>query len=126
MADLSRILDGFRPSLIGEIFSLATRLKEEGRDIVDLSIGEPDFDTPEHVCETAIDAIRGGATKYTSTDADSIFLTRTGVPTGLVSVPNRYMHSPNEVVSLSDLESTAKLLAAFVRSLTAETDFTPL
>ena len=68
MADLSKILDGFRPSPIGEIFSLATRLKEEGRDIVDLSIGEPDFDTPEHVCETAIDAIRGGATKYTSTD----------------------------------------------------------
>jgi putative aminopeptidase FrvX len=65
------------------------------------------------------------APKYTSTDADSIFLTRTGVPTGLVSVPNRYMHSPNEVVSLSDLESTAKLLAAFVRSLTPDTDFTP-
>ncbi len=47
------------------IFSI---LKEQGRDIVDPSIGEPDFDTPEHVCETAIDAIRNGATKYTSTD----------------------------------------------------------
>ena len=65
------------------------------------------------------------APKYTSTDADAIFLTRTGVPTGLVSVPNRYMHSPNEVVSLADLQSTAKLLAGFVRSLTADTDFTP-
>jgi putative aminopeptidase FrvX len=65
------------------------------------------------------------APKYTSTDADSIFLTRTGVPTGLISVPNRYMHSPNEVVSLADLESTARLLAAFVRSLSADTDFTP-
>ncbi len=68
MADLSKILDGFRPSLIGEIFSLATRLKEQGRDIIDLSIGEPDFATPEHVCDTAIHAIRNGATKYTSTD----------------------------------------------------------
>jgi aspartate aminotransferase len=68
LAALSKILDGFQPSLIGEIFSLATRLKEGGRDIIDLSIGEPDFDTPEHVCETAIEAIRKGATKYTGTD----------------------------------------------------------
>ena len=68
MAVLSKTLDGFQPSLIGEIFSLATRLKEAGRDIIDLSIGEPDFDTPEHVCAAAIAAIRRGATKYTSTD----------------------------------------------------------
>jgi endoglucanase len=63
--------------------------------------------------------------KYTSTDADSIYLSRGGVPTGLVSVPNRYMHSPNEVVSLADLDSTARLLAAFVQTLEDETDFTP-
>lgn len=63
--------------------------------------------------------------KYTRTDADGIFLTRAGVPTGLVSVPNRYMHSPNEVVSLSDVHNTARLLAAFIRRLTPETDFTP-
>lgn len=65
------------------------------------------------------------APKATHTDADSIYMTRTGVPTGLVSVPNRYMHSPNEIVSLSDLASTARLLAAFVRSLDADADFTP-
>ncbi len=63
--------------------------------------------------------------RSTRTDADGIHLTRNGVPTGLVSVPNRYMHSPNEVVSLADLAHTARLLAAFVRSLEAETDFTP-
>ncbi len=63
--------------------------------------------------------------RTTRTDADSIHLTRSGVPTGLVSVPNRYMHSPNEVVSVQDLHSTAKLLAAFVRSLDESTDFTP-
>lgn len=63
--------------------------------------------------------------KYTRTDADGIFLTRAGVPTGLVSVPNRYMHSPNELVSLADLYNTARLLAAFIRRLTPETDFTP-
>lgn len=63
--------------------------------------------------------------RATRTDADGIHLTRAGVPTGLVSVPNRYMHSPNEVVSMSDLENTARLLAAFVRSLGSDTDFTP-
>ena len=61
----------------------------------------------------------------TRTDADSIYLTRSGVPTGLVSVPNRYMHSPNEIVSLSDVERTSRLLAAFVSSLDGNTDFTP-
>jgi len=65
------------------------------------------------------------APRATRTDADSIFLTRAGVPTGLVSVPNRYMHSPNEVVSTADLKAAAHLLAAFVRSLDVETDFTP-
>lgn len=63
--------------------------------------------------------------KATRTDADAIHLTRRGVPTGLVSVPNRYMHSPNEVVSLQDLFHTARLIAAFIRSLEGDTDFTP-
>ena len=63
--------------------------------------------------------------RSTRTAADSIYLTRSGVPTGLVSVPNRYMHSPNEIVSLTDLESAARLLAAFVMSLDEDTDFTP-
>jgi endoglucanase len=65
------------------------------------------------------------APKATRTDADAIHLTRMGVPTGLISVPNRYMHSPNEIVSLEDLKSTAKLLAAFIRRLDSDTDFTP-
>lgn len=65
------------------------------------------------------------APRNTRTDADGIYLTRSGVPTGLVSVPNRYMHSPNELVSLSDLKATAALLAAFIRRLGPETDFTP-
>jgi putative aminopeptidase FrvX len=63
--------------------------------------------------------------KATRTDADAIHLTRHGVPTGLVSVPNRYMHSPNEVVSVEDLMNTARLIAAFIRRLGPETDFTP-
>jgi len=63
--------------------------------------------------------------RYTSTDADAIYLSRSGVATGLISIPNRYMHSPNEIVSLSDLERAARLIAAFVRELGPETDFVP-
>ena len=63
--------------------------------------------------------------RYTATDADAIYLSRSGVATGLISVPNRYMHSPNEVVSRSDLEQTARLIAAFVRDLREEDDFVP-
>ena len=63
--------------------------------------------------------------RFTSTDADAIYLSRSGVATGLISVPNRYMHSPNEVVSKSDLEHAARLIAAFVRDLEPDTDFVP-
>lgn len=65
------------------------------------------------------------APRATRTDADAIHLVRMGVPTALLSVPNRYMHSPNEVVSLSDLDTTARLMAAFIRDLTGDSDFVP-
>src|SRR2546428_659940 len=48
-----------------------------------------------------------------------------GLPTGLVSVPNRYMHSPNEMVALEDLDRAADLLAAFARRLEPGMDFIP-
>jgi putative aminopeptidase FrvX len=53
----------------------------------------------------------------TGTDADAIHLTRSGVPTGLVSVPSRYMHSPVEMVSLDDVDAAARLIAAFAQRL---------
>jgi putative aminopeptidase FrvX len=53
----------------------------------------------------------------TGTDADAIHLSRAGVPTGLVSVPCRYMHSPVEMVSLEDIDAAARLIAAFARKL---------
>ena len=61
----------------------------------------------------------------TPTDARALQVTREGVATGLLKVPNRYMHSTVEVVNLRDVENTAALLAAFILSLTADTDFTP-
>ena len=59
----------------------------------------------------------------TGTDADAIHLSRAGIATGLVSCPNRYMHSPNEMVELGDLEGCARLIASYVRSLGPDADF---
>ena len=64
------------------------------------------------------------AGRFTSTDADAIHLTRNGVATALLSIPNRYMHSPNEMVSLDDLDRAAELIAETCRMVTNETDFT--
>ena len=65
------------------------------------------------------------APRDTGTDADAIYNAMRGIPTGLVSVPNRYMHSPNEMVALEDLDRAADLLAAFARRLEPGMDFIP-
>jgi endoglucanase len=52
-------------------------------------------------------------------------LARGGVATGLVGIPNRYMHSPVEVVHLDDLEAAARLLAEFCLSVNGDIDWTP-
>jgi len=66
-----------------------------------------------------------GAGRNSGTDADAMIHSGPGTATGLVSIPNRYMHSPNEVVSLTDLENAARLIAEFIRSITAESDYRP-
>ena len=68
-----------------------------------------------------LDAATGG----TGTDANAIQLSRSGVATGLVSVPQRYMHTPVEALSTVDLDNTVKLLAEFVHVIDAKIDFTP-
>ncbi|MEO8139118.1 MAG: M20/M25/M40 family metallo-hydrolase, partial [Gemmatimonadota bacterium] len=65
------------------------------------------------------------APRDTSTDADNIFTALKGIATCLVSVPLRYMHSPNEMVVVDDLERTARLLAGFAARVTTTTDFVP-
>lgn len=60
-----------------------------------------------------------------SNDAAELQLTRSGVAVGLVCIPNRYMHSPVEMVSLHDLDRAAELIAQFCTSVTAVDDFTP-
>jgi len=61
--------------------------------------------------------------RATGTDADAVHLSRGGVPTGLVSIPLRYMHSPVELVQLEDVENAAKLVAAFALALKADSSF---
>ncbi|MCR4411518.1 MAG: M42 family metallopeptidase [Thermoguttaceae bacterium] len=63
--------------------------------------------------------------KATGTDANSIQVNRAGVATGLVSIPNRYMHSPVEMIALDDLDHAADLLAGFCESLGPDDDFVP-
>ncbi len=70
MAKLAQILDHFKPSAINEIFTLANQLKAKGQDILDLSIGEPDFLTPDHIKQAGISAIREDLTKYTNVEGN--------------------------------------------------------
>jgi endoglucanase len=64
--------------------------------------------------------------RYTGTDADSMHISRGGIATAVISIPNRYMHSPNEMISLADVANAAKLIAAFVRELHADTNLIPV
>lgn len=61
--------------------------------------------------------------RSTGTDADAIQFTRAGIATSVISCPNRYMHSPNEVVDVQDVENVARLIAAYIKTLDADTDF---
>jgi putative aminopeptidase FrvX len=82
------------------------------------------------VCELLIETAEAEGIEYslsasgrgTSTDADVLQISRAGIPTGLVSIPLRYMHSPVEMVDLRDVEAVVKLLAAFAGRLTADVD----
>ncbi len=65
------------------------------------------------------------APRGTGTDANAIQLSRGGVATGLVSIPNRYMHSPVEMVSLKDAENCAKLISEWILTLKSTANFIP-
>ena len=59
------------PSATSAVLNLAAELKEAGRDVISLGAGEPDFDTPDHIKDAAIEAIKRGETKYTAIDGTS-------------------------------------------------------
>src|ERR1700733_15866346 len=61
-------LNAVKPSPTLAITKLALELKAAGKDVIGLAAGEPDFDTPDHIKEAAIAAIKAGKTKYTAVD----------------------------------------------------------
>ena len=63
--------------------------------------------------------------RATPTDANAIQVSHGGVATALVSIPNRYMHSPVEMIALADIDRAADLLAGFASALTGTEDFRP-
>src|SRR5664279_1070205 len=65
---VSRRAQRVKPSPTLAVTALANRLKAEGKDIIGLGAGEPDFDTPAHIAEAGIAAIRSGFTRYTNVD----------------------------------------------------------
>jgi aspartate aminotransferase len=65
---VSRRVQRVKPSPTLAVTARAARLKAEGKDVIGLGAGEPDFDTPEHVAQAGIDAIRSGFTRYTNVD----------------------------------------------------------
>ncbi|MEA3410269.1 MAG: pyridoxal phosphate-dependent aminotransferase [Pseudomonadota bacterium] len=65
---LSTRVQRVKPSPTLAVTALANQLKAEGRDVIGLGAGEPDFDTPDHIKAAAIEAIRAGMTKYTAVD----------------------------------------------------------
>ena len=76
----------------------------------------------ETAAEAGIEHTIGATGNSTSTDADAVQFARSGIPTGLVSIPLRYMHSPVEMADLADVEATVKLIAAFAQRLNDEID----
>lgn len=65
---LSDKVEAVKPSPTLAVSNRATELKANGKDIIDLGLGEPDFDTPQHIKDAAIKAINAGFTKYTAVD----------------------------------------------------------
>jgi len=74
--------------------------------------------------EAGIEHTVGATGSSTSTDADAVQFARSGIPTGLISIPLRYMHSPVEMADLADVEATVELVAAFAQRLDADVDLT--
>ena len=78
---LSDRVQRVKPSPTLAVTALATQLRAQGRDVIGLAAGEPDFDTPEHIKQAAIDAINQGKTKYTAVD---------GTPTLKQAIINKF------------------------------------
>jgi len=111
---LSHRVQRIKPSPTLAVSALAAKLKAEGRDIISLGTGEPDFDTPLHIREAAIEAIRQGFTRYTQVD---------GIPSLKKAVIDKFQrdsglgYAPNQIlVSVGGKQSFYNLAMALLDS----------
>ena len=88
MTLISDRLSRFKPSLTVKISQIAREMSNAGEDVISLSSGEPDFDTPFHIKESAINAINSGFTKYTQVD---------GIPDLKQSIVNKFKNE-NKII----------------------------
>lgn len=109
---LSHRVQRVRPSPTLAVSALAAKLKAEGRDIISLGTGEPDFDTPKHIRDAAIEAINNGFTRYTQVD---------GIPSLKKAVidklarDNGLKYAPNQIlVSVGGKQSFYNLVMALL------------
>ena len=91
---ISSRVDNIKPSPTIEVTSKARELKAAGKDIIGLGAGEPDFDTPSHIKEAAIKAIKDGQTKYTAVD---------GIPELKKAIINKFNIENNIVYKNSEV-----------------------
>ncbi|MFN0024289.1 MAG: pyridoxal phosphate-dependent aminotransferase [Parvularculaceae bacterium] len=101
------------PSPTLAITQMARELKAKGRDIISLSAGEPDFDTPDHVKEAAIAAIRRGETKYTNVD---------GIPELKAAVAAKFLRDNHLSYKASEISVAPGGKAILYNALTASLD----
>ena len=86
-----------------------------------------------HVVNQLLEVAHAGNIPYqlaaegraTGTDANAMQINRAGMATGLLSIPNRYMHSPVEMIALDDIDNAADLLARFAEQISADADYVP-
>ena len=90
--------------------------RDAQRELVELILAAAKAEKIPHTVEAS--------GRATGTDADAVHLARGGIPTALVSIPIRYMHSPVEMVQLEDVHATAKLIAAAALRLKRSTSLT--
>jgi aspartate aminotransferase len=109
---LSARVQRIKPSPTLAVTALAAQLKAQGRDIIGLGAGEPDFDTPEHIKEAAIAALHAGKTKYTAVD---------GIPSLKLAIIDKFVRDnghtfePDQVlVSCGGKHSIFNLLEALL------------
>ncbi|MEO1751449.1 pyridoxal phosphate-dependent aminotransferase [Thiofaba sp. EF100] len=109
---LSHRVQRVRPSPTLAVSALAAKLKLEGRDIISLGTGEPDFDTPRHIRDAAIEAINKGFTRYTQVD---------GIPSLKKAIidklerDNGLSYAPNQIlVSVGGKQSFYNLVMALL------------